>query len=245
MGDQKTAIVTGGSKRVGRAVVEKLARSGYKVLFTFNSGRAAADELLSDLRAERIEHVSAMELDLAHNDAADRLANVARLHLGPTLDVLVNNASLYLPDDLPTGASYALQRRLYDVNAIAPAMIMGNLSVALAAAHGSVINFLDRLAEKPWPKYSAYCASKAALTASTIAYARHLAPHVRVNGIAPGVIEWPEDMPDSERAAYLKRVPMARAGTPTEAANLVYWLITGASYITGQVIKLDGGRSLT
>lgn len=245
MSDLKTALVTGGSRRVGRAVVERLAHAGYKVLFTFNSGRAAADDLISDLKQARVEAVKAVEVDLAAPDAADRLGNIVRLNLGGKLDVLVNNASLFIADDGPNGATAALHRKLFEVNAIAPALVMANLTPALLAAHGCVVNFLDLLAEKPWPRYSAYCASKAALHASTLAFARKLAPHVRVNGIAPGVVQWPADMPEAERTAYIKKVPLGRAGTPTEAADVVHWLATGAPYVTGQVIRLDGGRSLT
>ncbi|MDB5328345.1 MAG: pteridine reductase [Phycisphaerales bacterium] len=245
MSDLKTAVVTGGSKRVGRAVVERLATAGFKVLFTFNHGRAAAEELVSSLKQKRIDTVNAIELDLATPDAADRLGNIVRLALGDRVDVLVNNASLFLPDDTATGPTAQLQRKLFEVNAFAPALIMSELTPALTVANGCVINFLDLLAEKPWPKYSAYCASKAALKATTLAFARRLAPKVRVNGIAPGVIDWPADMPDADRTAYVKHVPLARAGTPTDAAEVVHWLATGAPYITGEVIKLDGGRSLT
>ena len=245
MSDLKTALVTGGSKRVGRAIVERLAHAGFKVLFTFNQGRAAADELVSSLKQKRIETVNAIELDLADPDAADRLSNIVRLTLGDRVDLLVNNASLFLPDDTPTGASAQLHRKLFEVNAIAPSLIMSELTPALTLAGGSIINFLDMLTERPWPKYSAYCASKAALQATTLAFARRLAPKVRVNGIAPGVVDWPADMPDADRVAYIKRVPLARAGTPTDAAEVVHWLATGAPYITGEVIKLDGGRSLT
>jgi pteridine reductase len=158
--------------------------------------------------------------------------------------VLVNNASLFLPDDGPVGPTALLQRRLFEVNAFAPALIMSALAPALQTARGCVVNFLDLLTERPLPGHSAYCASKAALQISTLAFARKLAPHVRVNGIAPGVIDWPEHMPESERAAYLKRVPLGRAGTPTDAAEMVHWLATAAPYVTGQVIRLDGGRSL-
>ena len=245
MSDTPTAVVTGGAKRVGRAVVERLAHAGYKVLVTFNSGRAAADELVDELKRKKITTVNAIELNLADPDAADRLANIVRLTLGTRLDVLVNNASLYLPDDEPDGATAVLQRRLFEVNAIAPALVTAALTPALLVARGCVVNFLDLLAEKPWPKYSAYCASKAALHATTLGYARKLAPHVRVNGIAPGVVDWPVDMPESERTAYIKKVPLGRAGTPSEAADVVHWLATGAPYVTGQVIRLDGGRSLT
>jgi pteridine reductase len=104
---------------------------------------------------------------------------------------------------------------------------------------------VDLLAERPWPEYLAYCASKAALWNLTLGLARELAPEVTVNGIAPGVVEWPDDYPEAERAKYLKRVPLARAGTPEDVANVVQFLVTGGQYVTGQVIRLDGGRSIT
>ena len=103
----------------------------------------------------------------------------------------------------------------------------------------------DLLAERPWPQYLIYCASKAALANLTMGLARELAPQVTVNGIAPGVVEWPADYPEEERQKYLKRVPLARPGTPQDVANLVHFLVTEGSYITGQIIRLDGGRSIT
>src|SRR6185369_5639982 len=104
----------------------------------------------------------------------------------------------------------------------------------LRAARGHVINMIDLLAERPWPQYMAYCASKAALANLTLSLARELAPEVTVNGIAPGVVEWPNDYPQAERDKYLKRVPLNRPGTPQDVANLVHFLATGGSYMTGQ-----------
>jgi pteridine reductase len=104
---------------------------------------------------------------------------------------------------------------------------------------------VDLLAERPWPAYLPYCASKAALWNLTLGLARTLAPDVTVNGIAPGVVEWPDDYPASEQEKYLKRVPLARAGTPEDVAATVRFLVTGGSYVTGQIIRLDGGRSIT
>ena len=115
----------------------------------------------------------------------------------------------------------------------------------LRTAKGRVINMVDLLAERPWPQYMAYCASKAALANLTLSLARELAPEVTVNGIAPGVVEWPADYPEAEKEKYLKRVPLGRAGTPQDVANLVHFLATEGSYITGQIIRLDGGRSIT
>jgi pteridine reductase len=115
----------------------------------------------------------------------------------------------------------------------------------LRASKGHIINMVDLLAERPWPQYLPYCASKAALANLTLGLARALAPDVTVNGIAPGVVEWPHDYPLSEREKYLKRVPLARAGTPEDVAAALLFFVTSGSYVTGQILRLDGGRSLT
>src|SRR5213075_1456224 len=112
----------------------------------------------------------------------------------------------------------------------------------LRASRGHVINMVDLLAERPWPKYLAYCASKAALSNLTLGLARELAPEVTVNGIAPGVVEWPPNFPEDEKRKYLSRVPIARPGASQDVANLVHFLATEGNYITGQIIRLDGGR---
>jgi pteridine reductase len=127
----------------------------------------------------------------------------------------------------------------------APLLLCQRFAATLRSTRGHVINMVDLLAERPWPTYLAYCASKAALKNLTLGLARELAPEVTVNGIAPGVVEWPADYPQAEREKYLQRVPLARAGTPQDVANLVHFLCTEGSYITGQIIRLDGGRSIT
>jgi pteridine reductase len=103
----------------------------------------------------------------------------------------------------------------------------------------------DLLAERPWPKYLPYSASKAALINLTQGLARELAPEVTVNAIAPGVVEWPEDFPETEKTNYLKRVPLARPGAPRDVADAVLYLCTAGGYMTGQTLKLDGGKSIT
>jgi pteridine reductase len=103
---------------------------------------------------------------------------------------------------------------------------------------------LDIQVERPWPAYTSYCASKAALWNLTLSWARSLAPEVRVNGIAPGVVEWPSGYPESEKEKYLKRVPLDRPGRPEDVAKVVRFLSIDATYLTGQVIRLDGGRSI-
>jgi pteridine reductase len=115
----------------------------------------------------------------------------------------------------------------------------------LKTAGGAVVNMVDLQAERPTPGYLAYCASKAGLWNLTLGLARELAPRVRVNGIAPGVVEWEVDLPLEKREEYLRRVPLARAGTPVDVANAVKFLCAGENYVTGQILRLDGGRSIT
>jgi pteridine reductase len=136
-------------------------------------------------------------------------------------------------------------RRLMAIHFEAPLLLAQAFAPMLRAARGHVVNMVDIQAERPSPQYLAYCASKAALVNLTLGLARELAPEVTVNGIAPGVVEWPDDYPEAERAKYLKRVPLQRPGTPGDVAELVHFLCTAGSYLTGQILRLDGGRSIT
>jgi pteridine reductase len=160
------------------------------------------------------------------------------------LDVLVNSASLYLPGRL-RDTTMEMMQKVTAIHVQSPLLLCQKFESFLRASRGHVVNMCDLLGERPWPEFLSYCASKAALANLTFGLARELAPEVTVNGIAPGVVEWPADYPQAERDKYLKRVPLARAGTPQDVANLVHFLVTEGTYITGQIIRLDGGRSIT
>lgn len=175
--------------------------------------------------------------------AADALGDAVNHHFDGRLDVLIHNASAYEAGTLDQVTLDQI-RLMNRVHVEAPILITQRLAPMLRAAGGHVITMLDITVERPMPSYLAYCASKAALANLTRALARELAPEVTVNGIAPGVVAWPDEMPGVEREAYLARVPLRRAGTPAEVAELVRFLATEGRYITGQVIRLDGGRSL-
>ena len=234
--DKRVALVTGGAKRVGRATVETLASAGFSVVFTYNSSEAEAAELARQVKGQ------AIRADLTNPVAATRTIRDAFQR--PRLDVLVNNASLYHAAKLPE-TSPDVMHRLMAIHFESPLLLAQSFEPMLRQSRGHIVNMVDLLAERPWPQYMAYCASKAALANLTLSLARELAPEVTVNGIAPGVVEWPPDYPETEKQKYLKRVPLQRPGTPQDVASLVHFLATGGNYITGQIIRLDGGRSIT
>jgi pteridine reductase len=234
----RVALVTGGAKRVGRAIVEKLAADGFAVAFTYHTSGDEAAELAQSIGG------CAIAADLARPEEAVEHIRTSFASFAARLDVLVNNASAYLPGRLER-TDMNLMRRLNAIHVESPLLLVRAFEPLLRSARGHVINMVDLLAERPWPQYLAYCASKAALANLTLGLARELAPDVTVNGIAPGVIEWPDEYPPAEREKYLKRVPLQRAGTPQDAANLVHFLATTGSYITGEIIHVDGGRSIT
>lgn len=249
-GVRPLAIVTGGAKRVGRAIVGALARGGCDVLLTYRTSGEEANAQCQELSREG-GCVRACALDLSNPDKA--AAEAARWSTSlPRVDVLVHNASIYPPSpmDQPLGDVAA---EAWRVNALAPLLISRELAPRMAesalAGGGSIVAMLDIHAMgRPRRGFIAYSMAKAALHEMARSLAIELAPKVRVNAVAPGVVAWPETGYESDPAAqqkYIRRVPLTRAGTPDEAAEVVRWLALDASYITGQTIRVDGGRWLT
>lgn len=229
-----SAIVTGGSRRVGREIVQTLADAGFNVLYTTRGETTATGE----------DRIRALGVDLTDpQQAAGDLERIVATDFDGRLHVLVHNASTYEPGDLGQVTLEQL-RRMNRLHVEVPVLLTQALAPALRAARGHVITLLDITADRPMPSYLAYCASKAALANITLSLSRELAPEVAVNGIAPGVVDWPQDMPQDQRQKYLARVPLGRAGTPQDVARLVRFLVTEGTYITGQIIRVDGGRSI-
>jgi pteridine reductase len=241
--ERRVALVTGGAKRVGRAIVERLANGGFDVAFTYYLSAIEAEEVVRQFegRDVRIVRIPA-DLDEPPTFVPAVVGEFRRNF--DRLDLLVNNASAYEEGPLEKVTIEQI-RRFNAVHIESPLLLVQALAPMLRASRGHVINMVDLLAERPWPKYLAYCASKAGLWNLTLGLARALAPDVTVNGIAPGVVAWPDEMPEEERQKYLRRVPLAREGKPEDVANLVHFLSTEGSYINGQIIRLDGGRSIT
>ena len=221
----------------------RLARGGFDVAFTYRVSYSEAQALVAEVTALGRKCVSICA-DLADVPrAAEAVGQTVQGTFG-RLDVLVNNASLYLPGGV-MDCELDVLRQMMALHVEAPMLLCRHLGPLLTAAGGSIVNMTDLLAERPWPKYAAYCAGKAALNNLTLSLAHELAPAVTVNAIAPGVVAWPDDFPQAERQEYLKRVPLGREGTPEEVAELVHFLCTAGRYITGQIIRLDGGRSIS
>lgn len=236
----RVALITGGAVRVGRAIALRLADAGFDVALTYLSSDQAAKDLAREIETKSRRCV-AIRADLLDSAAAVKAIDAQFTKAFQRLDVLVNNASLYEPDD-PRDPSQA--RRLWAIHVETPLLLCRNFSGLLQAAGGCVVNMVDLQAERPMPGYLAYCASKAGLWNLTLGLARELAPDVRVNGIAPGVVEWPANLPAEKRAQYLRRVPLGRAGTPEDVVQTVAFLVNGGHYMTGQILRLDGGRSI-
>ena len=243
-GAPRVVLVTGAAQRLGAATTRLLHGRGWRVLVHCRQSRALADALAAELNAIRADSCRVLFADLARDDDLARLAGEAVAAWG-RLDALVNNASSFYPTPVG-GATPAQWDDLFASNARAPYFLTQALLPALRAARGSVVNLLDIHAERPLKNHTLYCMAKAANRMLVESLAKELAPEVRVNGIAPGAILWPpQGAPDAAaQARVLAGIPMARLGTPEDIARSIAFLLEDAPYITGQVLAVDGGRSL-
>lgn len=244
--DGTVALVTGGAKRVGRAIVLELARAGCNVAVHFRDSHAEAEQLATEIGRIGRQAVT-VSGDLCN--ASSWSAIIGQTIDGlDRLDVLVNNASVFLtgqPDSIDA-FDYRQWETVYRVNLVAPAALSHHARPYLQAhGGGKIINLCDISAERPWPDHLAYCTSKAALIALTKGLARAMAPGIQVNGVAPGIAVFPDAFSAALRRKLTGQVPLGREGTPQEVARLVRFLVESGDYLTGQVIPLDGGRSLT
>ncbi len=236
-----TALVTGGSKRLGAAICRALHKAGYNLLIHYHHSAEAAAALADELNQQRPDSANCVQADLQQPDAVRDLAKTAQEV--ESLEFLVNNASAFYPT--PIGdATDADWERILGVGLRAPFILSQALAPTLARQQGSIVNLVDIYADKPLKNYPIYSIAKAGITMLTKSLARELAPAVRVNGVAPGFILPPEAAP--ERANELAAsVPLQRAGRPADVARSVCWLATEAVYVTGHIVPVDGGRSLS
>jgi pteridine reductase len=239
----KAVLVTGGARRVGAAIARRLHGAGANVLLHYRDSETDAAALAAELNAVREKSAATVKAELLAPIAPKALVAAALEHFG-RLDVLVNNASSFFP--VAVGAIEASHwEELMGSNLRAPLFIAQEAAPHLAREQGSIVNIVDIHADRPLKGYPVYSIAKAGLGALTRSLALELAPQVRVNGVAPGAIAWPEDgqFSTEERARVLATTPLGRIGEPEDIAQAVHFLAC-APYVTGQVIAVDGGRSV-
>ena len=239
----KTVLVTGAAKRVGRAIACELHAAGANIMLHYRQSVHEAESLVSELNALRPASVACLSADLLDIEQLPRLVADSVAHFG-RLDALVNNASSFFAT--PFGEiSLAAWDDLMGSNLKAPLFLTQAAAPHLRATRGAVVNITDIHAERPLAGYLLYCAAKAGLLGLTRALAIELAPEVRVNAVAPGPILWPDDntFDPATRQAIVAHTLLRREGGPQDIARAVRFLLGEASYITGQVINVDGGRT--
>ena len=240
--ENKTALVTGAADRLGAQIARTLHQNGANLIIHYRSSESAARELVAELNLQRENSACALGADLGSQQQLERLAAEASAEFS-RLDLLVNNASSFYPTRF--GEIEASQwDDLVASNYRAPLFLSQACYPALKRSRGCIINLVDIYATMPLNRHSVYCSAKAANQMLVRSLALELAPEVRVNGIAPGAILWPESGDaDAYQQSILEQVPLQRCGTPQVIADTALFLATN-DYITGEIIRVDGGRML-
>ena len=239
----KTILITGGAKRIGRQMALTLHEAGHTIVVNYRSSSGAADQLVRELNQQRPDSASSFQADLLDMNSIPRLiAHCVSEH--GKLDVLINNASTFYPTPIEL-LEDDFWNDLMGSNLKAPAFLAKSAAEHLRETNGSIINMVDIHARFPMENHPVYCSAKAGLEMLTKSLARDLAPQIRVNGVAPGAVLWPEN--DAGMASHdeiLSKIPLQRMGDPEDVARLVRFLVDEGAYMTGQIIAVDGGRSL-
>lgn len=241
--NNKVALITGAARRIGAAIATRLHQSGADVAIHYRGSADEAAALADKLNAQRPDSASTFAADLTDLEALRELVDgVHDWH--KRLDILVNNASSFYPT--PIGEiTEDHWDDLLGSNLKAPLFLSQAAAPSLRATNGVIINIVDIHAQRPLRNHAVYGAAKAGLAMLTRSLAKDLAPAVRVNGVAPGAILWPEnDMSNETKNVILGQIPLQRAGDPGDIADCVLYLARDADYVTGQIIAVDGGRSI-
>ena len=240
---QKNVLITGAAKRIGAACARLLHSKGCNVFLHYRSSKEAAMQLCYEFNQSRPDSSYMMQADLLVKDELNALVGEACIAWGG-IDVLVNNASSFYPTPVADVTEQQWDE-LMGSNLKAPFFLAQALSKTLTDNRGCIVNIVDIHAERGLPGYPVYSIAKAGLVAMTKILAKELAPSVRVNGVAPGAILWPDKaFSEQERQDILQRVALKRTGAPADIAKAVWFLIKDADYMTGQILTVDGGRTL-
>jgi len=241
--NDKVILVTGAARRIGAAIVTRLHENGARVAVHYRGSGDEAEHLASQLNGVRARSAVAVQSNLLDVDSLPVLIRSV-VDWGGRLDGLVNNASSFYPT--PIGSIDEEQwDELVGSNMKAPLFLCQAAASHLRDSSGAIVNIVDIHAQRPLRDHSVYGSAKAGLAMLTRSLAKDLAPKVRVNGVAPGAILWPENgMTASVQQDILDQIPLQRAGTPGDIAGCVLYLLRDATYVTGQIIPVDGGRSI-
>jgi len=241
--DDRTALVTGAAKRIGAAITGILHAGGANVAIHFRGSRSDAEALCAQLNQVREGSARIFQANLNDAGGPQQLIDSVMDWSG-RLDVLVNNASTFYPTPLGEVTEDAWTD-LMGSNLKAPLFLSQAAAPHLIATGGNIVNIVDIHANRPLRNHHVYGAAKAGLAMLTRSLAKELAPDVRVNGVAPGAIAWPENgMSKTVKESILGQIPLGRSGEPDDIANAVLFLVRDATYSTGQIIAIDGGRSV-
>ena len=240
----RVALVTGSARRIGAEVVRKLHSEGLRVIVHYRGSEDAAVKLANQLNAKRGDSAATIKFDL-HNTQQFAEFSKQVIQTWGRLDVLVNNASTFYPTPLEEMTTEHWED-LVGINLKAPLFLSTALAPELTRRQGNIVNIVDIHAQRPLKGYCAYSVAKAGLDMLTKSLARELAPMVRVNGVAPGAILWPEvEAYETLHQEIIQRTALKREGHPRDIAATVWFLIDASDYITGQIISVDGGRTLS
>ncbi len=242
MDKKKVVLITGGAKRIGACIARYFHAKGFYVILHYNSSAKEAEQLKSDLLSIRKNSCRTIQANFSDESSIDSALKDI-LDSTEKLDVLINNASGFFPTPIES-ATKEEWLTLLDTNATVPLLLIKSLKPLLEDSKGCVINISDSEVDSGIPEYSLYTAAKAALESLTKSLAKELAPNVRINAIAPGIILWPEDgaLDEEKKAEIVNKTALGREGEPDDIASATY-LLYKSTYMTGQVLKIDGGRS--
>jgi pteridine reductase len=238
----QAALVTGAARRIGAELARALHGSGASVVLHYRKSADEAAALARAFNSARPHSAVTLQADLLQTGELPKLVAAATAAFG-RLDILVNNASSFFPT--PLGK---IEERYWDdligTNLKAPLFLAQAAAPALASARGLIINLVDIHGLRPLRQYAVYSIAKAGLVALTRSLARELAPEVRVNAVAPGPVLWPDSLDPELQEEIIARTLLKRAGSPLDVARAVLFFAQDAPYVTGQILAVDGGRSI-
>jgi pteridine reductase len=239
----QVVLITGGARRIGAEIARTLHAAGANVFIHYRSAAAAAIALADEFNKARAHSAAIHAAHLLNAEAPDKLVAAALLEFG-RLDILINNASSFYPTPVGT-ISLPQWDDLMGSNLKAPLFLSQAAAPSLRAQSGLIINMIDIHALRPLKAHPVYCAAKAGLAMLTRSLARELGPEIRVNGIAPGPVLWPEGhMDEALKQEIIDKTALKRPGAARDIARTALFLARDAPYITGQIIAVDGGRSI-